>query len=520
LANLWGGVSQWWSALPGNRKSMYVVMAAAIVAAGFFFVQWMGKVAYTPLFTRLEPREANQIVERLKELNVRYQLADQGATVLVPQEMVYELRMQMAGSGMLVGGGVGFEIFDQSKLGMTDFERRMDHLRALQEELRRTIVQLEAVEQARVHLVLPEPSVFIRDERPASASVTLKLGPLAKLTQEQVKAIVYLVASGVENLPPENVKVIDTGGNILSDGIEVLGSGSITQQRAAQQELKKEFERDLERRVQGMLERILGPGRSVAMVTADLDFNSREVTRIEYANPGVLRSEQVREEESSSTGGAPVPAGFEPNTTAGGGYPLLENQTSSTQSRTETERVFEIGQTQERVLHAPGRVKSLSTAVVLDGELTPEKVAEIRNIVAAAIGFQDNQERQDRIEVSSLAFNTAYLAEAENEMAALAAARAREEQIRQWVTWGIQGLGIILAFILALIFLRRLSQLSSGRMVAATLDEQVRPIATYAPPTLSPEEAQKRGKQEQVRKLAREKPDEVAHLMKTWITED
>ncbi|MEW6661720.1 MAG: flagellar basal-body MS-ring/collar protein FliF [Bacillota bacterium] len=520
MSNFWSLMSRWWSSLPGNRKSMYIVMAAAVIAAGFFFIQWLGKVTYTPLFTRLEPREANKIVEKLKELNVKYQLADQGATVMVPQDKVYELRMQMAGSGMLVGGGVGFEIFDQSKLGMTDFERRMDYLRALQEELRRTIVQLDEVEQARVHLVLPEPSVFIRDERPASASVTLKLSPLAKLKQEQVKAIIYLVASGVENLPPENVKVIDTRGNILSDGLDVSFSGSISQQRAAQQELKKEFERDLERRVQGMLERILGPGRAVAMVTVDLDFNSREVTRIEYTNPGVLRSEQVREEQSSSTGGAPIPVGFDPNTNIGGGYPLSENQASSAHNRMEAQRVYEIGQTQERVLHAPGKVKSLSTAVVLDGELTPEKETNIRNIVAAAIGFQNNQERQDRIEVISLAFNTAHLAEAEKEMAALAAARAKEERTRQWVKWGLQGLGVIFAFVLALSLLRQISHLSSGRMVAATLDEPIKPVSAYAPPPLSPEEAQKRSKQEQVRKLAREKPDEVAQLVKTWITED
>jgi flagellar M-ring protein FliF len=494
-------------------------MFAAVIVAGFFFAQWLGKVPYAPLFTGLEPREANQIVVKLKELNVRYQLAEQGATVMVPQNQVYELRMQMAGSGMLVGGGVGFEIFDQNRLGLTDFERQMNYLRALQEELRRTIVQLEAVEQARVHLVLPEPSVFIREERPASASVTLKLSPLARLEQEQVRAIIYLVASGVENLPPENVSVIDTRGNILSDGLKVALPGNITQERAAQQELKKEFERNLERRVQAMLERILGPGRAVAMVTATLDFNSREVTRISYTSPGVLRSEQSLEEQSTSAAGAPVPVGFDPNVDIGG-YPLAEDRAGATQSRTEVHRVYEVGQTQERVLYAPGKVTSLSTAVVLDGELTPEKETSIRDIVAAAIGFQDNEERRDQIEVMSLAFDKTHLAEAEAEMAALTAARAREEQIRQWVTWGLQGLGIILAFILLFMLLRQISRLSSGRMVAVASDVPLTPVSAYVPAPLSPEEAQKRGKQEQVRKLAREKPEEVAQLVKTWIAED
>jgi flagellar M-ring protein FliF len=158
--------------------------------------------------------------------------------------------------------------------------------------------------------------------------------------------------------------------------------------------------------------------------------------------------------------------------------------------------------------------------VVLDGELTPEKETSIRDIVAAAIGFQDNEERRDQIEVMSLAFDKTHLAEAEAEMAALTAARAREEQIRQWVTWGLQGLGIILAFILLFMLLRQISRLSSGRMVAVASDVPLTPVSAYVPAPLSPEEAQKRGKQEQVRKLAREKPEEVAQLVKTWIAED
>lgn len=511
-------ISRWWESLTGSQKSMYIVMAGAVIAAAIFFVQWMGRVNYAPLFTQLDPREASGVVEKLKELNVKYQLADQGGTVLVPEEKVYELRMQMVGSGMLVGGGVGFEIFDKSKLGMTDFERRMDYLRALQEELRRTIVQVEEVEQARVHLVLPEPSVFIKEDRPASASVTLKLSPLGRLSPEQVKAIVYLVASAVENLPPENVKIIDTRGNILSDTVAVGdNSAGLTQQRMAQQEMKRAFERDIERRVQGMLERIRGQGKVVVMVSADLDFDQREITRIEYDDQGVIRTEQVRQEEGTNTGGAVGQAGMESNIIS---YPAQGTQGESRFNKEETNRTFEIGQTQERTVYAPGRLKSLSTAVTVDGVLDAQTEARIRDLVAAATGYQysdDPSGRRDQITVMSMAFDNSQAAEAKKEMEAFEEARRKEERIRRYVAWGLQGLGTIMGFVVLLMIIRRIG--SARSMVAVTLDEPI-PVTQYMPPPLPPEEVQRREKQEKAKDIARQKPEEAAQLVKTWMAED
>ncbi|KKM12343.1 hypothetical protein SY88_04120 [Clostridiales bacterium PH28_bin88] len=518
MNSLLASISRWWGSLTGSQKSIYIVMAGAVIAAVFFFVQWMGRVNYAPLFTQLDPREASGVVEKLKELNVKYQLADQGGTVLVPEEKVYELRMQMVGSGMLVGGGVGFEIFDQSKLGMTDFERRMDYLRALQEELRRTIVQVEEVEQARVHLVLPEPSVFIQEDRPASASVTLKLSPLGRLNPEQVKAIVYLVASAVENLPPENVKVIDTRGNILSDTVAVGDNpAGLTQQRLAQQEMKRTFERDMERRIQGMLERILGQGKAVAMVSADLDFDQREITRIEYNDENrAVRTESVRDEQGSSTGGTLGPVGSDSNMVS---YPAQGTQGQSNWSKTGNDRVYEVGQTQERIVYAPGRLKSLSTAVTVDSVLDVEAEKRIRDMVAAATGYQysdDPSGRRDQITVMSMAFDNTQVAEAKKEMEALAEARRKEERLRRYVAWGLQGLATILGFILLMIIIRRIG--SSRSTVSVTLDEPI-PVTEYMP-SLPPEEVHRREKQEKIKEMARQKPEEVAQLVKTWMAED
>ena len=189
-----------WNKLSGTKKSISVVMAIAILLAAVFFVQWLTKVEYAPLMTNLDPKNASAVVEKLKELGIDYKLENQGTTIGVPKDKVYETMIQLAGAGILNDTGVGFEIFDQQKLGATDFDNNINLLRAMQEELRRTIVAFEEIERARVHLVLPKDSLFIEEEQPASAAITIELKPLAKLKPEQVKGIIDLVSSSVPNL--------------------------------------------------------------------------------------------------------------------------------------------------------------------------------------------------------------------------------------------------------------------------------------------------------------------------------
>ncbi|MBC7337848.1 MAG: flagellar M-ring protein FliF, partial [Clostridia bacterium] len=152
-------LKEWWGGLPAARRTVLVLAAAGVLAGILFLGQWAGRERYVPLFTNLEMREAAEIVAKLKEQKVPYQLVADGTTILVPEKRVYDLRLEVAGSGLLSGSGVGFELFDKTQLGMTDTQWHLNYLRALQEELRRTIVQYEQVEQARVHLVIPQPSV-------------------------------------------------------------------------------------------------------------------------------------------------------------------------------------------------------------------------------------------------------------------------------------------------------------------------------------------------------------------------
>ncbi len=501
-----------WSALSTAKKSAGIIMGLALIFAIILFVQSSGETQFTPLFSQLDPKDASAVVDKLKETGVNYKLSDQGSTILVPEKRVYELRLQLASDGILPSEGIGFELFDQNKLGMTEFERRLNYQRALQEELRRTIVSMQEVEQARVHLVIPEPSVFVEEKEEASASVVIKLRPLTKMKPEQVKGIVLLVANSVENLKPENVTVIDMSGRILSNELAFGQDRSLAASQLEQQEMKRRFEDNLEDRVEEMLGRIFGPGKAIAMITADLDFNQRQVTRIDYGRDGVVRSEQVVREETtsstSSTGGVP---GTESNMNT---YPGLETGGNSTdQSKEDITRKYEIDQEQETVVYAPGTVKRLSTAVTVDGPLSEEQIAQIKELVTAAIGYYPD--RGDRITVTSMAFDNSFTEKVQAAMEKQAVKEAKEKQLRQYISAGLAALALVLTFIIILVALRRRR---SGELDATI--EGVVPIQDISKePIGDAGEVEKKDKKRQLRRMVEQKPEEAVELVKAWLEE-
>ena len=259
-------------------------------------------------------------------------------------------------------------------------------------------MQIDEVEQARVHLAIPEPSVFIEETAAPSASILLKLKPYAKLSELQVRGIINLVAGSVEKLSPEAITIVDTQGNILSSDIARSMAEQLADATNEQLAVRRSFERELEQRLQNLLDRVLGPGQSIAMLTAELDFNSTETTLITFGEEGVPRSQQVIREEwagsGSFTGGE---AGTGSNIP---GYVVGGESGESTYSRTEETTNYEIDETREKQILAPGRLQRLHTAVVInskDNNLSEAQIRQIEETVAAAIGYQE--ERGDSISV-------------------------------------------------------------------------------------------------------------------------
>ncbi|MCL6451719.1 MAG: flagellar M-ring protein FliF, partial [Acetobacteraceae bacterium] len=291
VAGVWKRLLPWQKAAVAGVA--LAVMVGLLAGTGVFTPD-----RYAPLFTGLEPQDAAEIVSTLEASGVPYRLGAGGTAVLVPETQVYRARLDMAARGLPRGGVVGYEIMDRTRLGSTDFEQRISYLRALQGELARTIMRVNGVEQARVHIVLPEESLFISEKRPATAAVLLGLRPGVELGREQVQGIVHLVSRSVEALSPDDVTVIDTHGRILSAG---LGDGGQPAGVALTQlDVARAFESQLAESLETLLQQVFGPANVAARVSAQINFDEK-VTEKSLFEPvadqeGMARSVQELEE--------------------------------------------------------------------------------------------------------------------------------------------------------------------------------------------------------------------------------
>ncbi|GAF26482.1 flagellar biosynthesis/type III secretory pathway lipoprotein [Moorella thermoacetica Y72] len=522
VKDIFGKAKSFWQGLtPGRRSALVAVTLAALLAAGFL-VQWLVRPQYAPLFTNMQQQDAAAVTAKLKEMKVPYRLTGDGTTIEVPKDQIYQLRLDLASAGVL-NNGQGFELFDQNKLGMTDFERNLDYQRALQEELRRTIVTLDEVEDARVHLVIPQPSVFLQQQQPPSAAVVLKLKPLARLKPEQVKGIMELIAASVPGLKLENIRVIDMYGNVLSDGVADSANAPLSQKQQTQMEIKRQFEKDLEQRLQSMLTQILGPGKAVAMVTADLNFDQQEINQTTWGKQGALRSEEIKTEQGTSNGGAGGVAGTAGNN--GPGYPAV-NPANGNYNTSDTVHNYELDKTDTHTIVAPGQVRRLSTAVAVNGPVNAALNNQIQQIVSAAVGYQPA--RGDQITVTSLAFDNSL----QQQMAAdMAAQQQRQQRLRQYLLWG--GVGLVslalLVTLIVLILRRRRQAALEEQMAAAALPAGVpveplvvEPVEPVEPADVEKQrqEAQRKAKLEQLQEIIRQRPEDAALLLKAWLAED
>ncbi|MBI3435794.1 MAG: flagellar M-ring protein FliF, partial [Proteobacteria bacterium] len=394
---------------PARIAAMGAVTAALI---GFFVFLIMRVTApyMTPLFTDLTFEDSAGIIKDLERQAIPYEIRKDGATIMVPQDKVARLRMKLAESGLPKGGGVGYEIFDKSDaLGATSFVQNMNHLRALEGELVRTIRSLDRVQAARVHLVMPERVLFARDRADASASIVLKVRGM--LETQQVRAIRHLVAAAVTGLKPARVSIVDETGRLLADGAGDDGATGV-----GAEERKVAFERRMREQVESIVSSVVGPGRARVQLTADFDLNRITQTTDRFDPEGrVVRSSQSRE-ESSATGD-----NREGQVTVGNELPgAAQNQQQAQPARDQNKKTeetvnFEISRTTKTEVIEAGRVNRISLAVLVDGtygrndkgepvyqERSKEELERIAALARSAIGF--DQKRGDQIEVVNLRF--------------------------------------------------------------------------------------------------------------------
>jgi len=391
---------------------MAAMAAVTLALIGFFAFLMIRMTApqMVPLFTDLTVEDSASIVKDLERQAIAYQLKNDGAIVMVAKDNVARLRMKLAESGLPKGGGVGYEIFDKADaLGSTAFIQNINHLRALEGELARTIRSLDRVQAARVHLVLPDRPLFSREKIEPSASIVLKIR--GTLEPQQVRAIRHLVATAVNGLKPERVSVIDETGKLLADGAEQPDAAS----GAGADERKVAYEKRLRDQVEAIVSSVVGPGRARVEITADFDLNRITQTSDKFDPDGrVVRSSQTREESSATADdkGGPVSVG---NELPGSGKPSGANGSGDQSRKTEEIVNYEISRITKTEVTEAGRVNRISAAVLVDGNYSKndkgevayqprskEEIDRIAALVRSAIGF--DAKRGDQVEVVNLRF--------------------------------------------------------------------------------------------------------------------
>jgi flagellar M-ring protein FliF len=409
---------------------------------------------WSVLFTNLEKDDAAQVLAKLKERKVPYKLEGDGATILVPDAQARELRLELAGSGLPRGGNVGFESFDKTRLGTTDFEQKILYRRALEGELARTIQTLSPVESVRVHLVLPERSVFVAKNEPASASVVVKLRGGRALGSSEIASVVHLVAASIAGLTPDHVAVVTTDGQVLHRPKRAGDDPALGGEEPGA--LARSMESSLEERARAMLDRVLGPGRSDVRVSADLDMSRTERTEEHFDPKQVIRSEEkttekVQDEAASATG---VP-GTESNLPNGGARGGGKSGTESVIRESAT-RNYEVDRVAEKKTTTAGSVRRLTVAIAVDAmgpngqPRSKEELERIASLVRGAVGIDDK--RGDLVTVEAIPFPPAPPAEVTPAAAAAAAAAALPFWKRPQVIAGA-GLGaaVLIGVVVALV---------------------------------------------------------------------
>ena len=421
------GFTQMMRGLGAVRLGVMAGVGAGLIGLFIYLSTRLASPDMALLYGDLELNDSSQLVAKLEAMGVGYEIRGNGRQILVPRDQVLRLRLAAAEEGLPSGGTIGYEIFDRSaSFGTTNFVQKINHLRALEGELARTIRSLDRVAAARVHLVLPQRELFSRDERQPSASIVLKLQGGSPLGGAQVQSILHLVAAAVPNLNPRRISVVDDRGNLLARGQE--DGAADEQMTSSLHELRRAHESHLRSALESLLEKSVGHGNVRAEVTVEMDLD-RVTTNAEIYDPDgqVARSTLLVEEQSiSAESETDQPVGVSSNLPeAASDQAGATNRTSN--NRTEETINYEISRTIKTQIHESGAVQRLSVAVLVDGTYASgddgsetysprgdQELAQLAKLVRLAIGY--DEERGDKVEVINMRFaraEIARLAEAE-----------------------------------------------------------------------------------------------------------
>lgn len=440
-------LKKFFSNLSAGRKTALVITLVAVTIFIISVLFWVGDTAYQVLGTNFTAEDSTNIMRILREKKIPFKVDNDGRTIKIPPDAIYDLRLELATMGLPQSSVVGYEVFDKQSFGQTSFVQKINQKRALEGELMRTINNLRGVKRSRVHLALPSKSTFVEDQKKSTASVVLDIEPGVQLSEKQISGISHLVMSAVEGMELSDVTVVDAHGKLLSKN----NNDPVARQTAAMLEYQQRLEQEYEQRVGDILSRVVGEGKVVAKVSLDLDFTQQQETQTQYDQEGAAIKSQQKENHLMD-GSRPVATGA-----PGAQSNLPGAQIQTPEVKSNTQKAFEttnyaVPQKVVRTNKQLGAIKRISVAVLVDGQYvkdpakpdevgkyqpwSEEKVAEFRTIIASSLGADV---KRDTIEIKNMEFRHADLQDAESQIAAF----ERRKLMLNLVQYLVLGLSII-----------------------------------------------------------------------------
>jgi flagellar M-ring protein FliF len=511
-----------------GQKVVIGLLAAGLLLGGFFFYSWITTPTQAPLFSNLASTDASAIVEELNAEGVTYELTDGGTTIMVAKDAVYDLRLSMSGKGLPAGSDTGYALLDEQGITTSEFQQQVSYQRALEGELSKTLEALEGVRQAVVHVALPEDEVFVTDQKEPTASVLLDLAAGTELSGEQIAAVTNLVSSSIQGMEPQQVTVTDSTGQVLS----AAGTGAASAANDARSEVEKGTEARLQENAERVLESVVGPGRAVVSVRADMDIAQRNTTSETYTDPDTAPTSETTTTEEYTGDGAVVGGVLGPENTAD----ALENTGGdpggNTYNKESTAANNPVNKVVEEAVDSGGRINRLTVSVVMDAAVSGAlNQGQLEDLVGNAVGL--DAARGDDITVAAMPFDTSA---ADAAAADMAAAREAEESEKLWsmIRTGAIAAGIVLVVLVVWLRSRRreeveeeyepleldddmLAELERLR-VSSSRDELLRPVKDNR--QLELEAAERQRVRGEISTMVSERPDEVAAMLRGWLTEN
>ncbi|MHC1682493.1 MAG: flagellar basal-body MS-ring/collar protein FliF [Clostridiaceae bacterium] len=505
--------------LSKGRKIALGILLLGIIAATIIGVYTVGKTNYVALFDSVDSKDSKNILAQLDEKKVSYKVVDN--KIMVPEDVAGELRLSL--SADITNGSIGFDIFDSSsQFGMTNEEFRVKYQRAIQGELEKTIKLYNEVENAKVNIVLPEDTTFVKDSAEASATVAIQLKQGVELDEEQVKGIISLVSFSVKNLPKKNVQVVDSNMRLLSEGLAdesgvISASGSVDKQLEA----KAKVDKQLENKVLDQLEPIYGKGRIKVNVNAVLDFDASKTETVTVdKDPAVVSEHTVKDSSGSSNGttsNSPVDNNMSNVTTD-----TTNNGNSTREEVTKNYRTD--GKTTENTVSAPGKIKRVTASVAIDSkDLDAATLEQIKELVNGTIGQINGNE--DDTKVQSYDFNPTLKESVQSDFEKMQSEQEQANKMRLYLLIGL-GIGTLLLSIIIFIVIRRRRKVVPKEVAEETqgIDAIISDIPPKQPISFAPIDFEEKNErthlEEEIRKYATSKPDQVLDIIKSWMAND